>query len=73
VTGAFRTGALGPGVQAMDRLHSDAVPCQAAVIYRGDGHARIESPDNTVAITLRASGWEKIDPLMAAFNAIAPM
>jgi phage terminase large subunit-like protein len=43
------------------------------VIYRGNGHARIESPDNAIAITLQASGWAKIDPLMVAFNAIALM
>jgi phage terminase large subunit-like protein len=36
-------------------------------------NARVEPKGNAILVTRQASGSAKIDPLMAAFNAIAPM
>jgi len=40
---------------------------------RGVANARVEPKDNAIIITKQASGSAKIDPRMAAFNAIALM
>jgi len=37
------------------------------------GDARVEPKGNAILVTKQASGSAKIDPLMAAFNAIALM
>ena len=39
--------------------------------YRGD--AQVESPGNAIIITKQVPGTAEIDPLMAAFNAVAWM
>ena len=39
----------------------------------GVAHACVEPKGNSIIITKQASGSAKIDPLMAAFNAIALM
>ena len=39
----------------------------------GLGNAQVESKSNAILVTKQASGSAKIDPLMAAFNAIALM
>ncbi|MGD9879424.1 terminase TerL endonuclease subunit [Reyranella sp.] len=66
LTGAIKTAErkLADGTLAHDgsRLMAWAV-----------GNARVEPRGNAIAITKQASGTAKIDPLMAAFNAVALM
>jgi phage terminase large subunit-like protein len=66
---------LSGAIKTAERKLADRTPC-----HGGQGlmawavcNARVEPRGNAIIITKQASGTAKIDPLMAAFNAITWM
>ena len=73
--GGWHQGKLSGAIKTAERKLVDG-----ALAYSGQslmawavGSARVEPKGNAIVITKQASGTAKIDPLMAAFNAVAWM
>jgi phage terminase large subunit-like protein len=75
IVGVSQGWKLGGAIKTMERklaegalIHSGS-PMMAWVV----GNAKVEPRANSILITKQASGYAKIDPLMAAFNAVSLM
>jgi phage terminase large subunit-like protein len=58
---------------AGNRSNNAALIFSGALMAWAVSNARVEPKGNAIVITKQASGIAKIDPLMAAFNAVAWM
>jgi len=75
IVGVSQGWRLGGSIKTLERklaegalIHSGS-PMMAWVV----GNAKVEPRGNSILITKQASGFAKIDPLMAAFNAVSLM
>jgi hypothetical protein len=75
IVGITQGWKLTGAIKTAERKLADGKLCHAGqrLMSWCVGYARVEPKGNAIAITKQASGTAKIDPLMAAFNAIALM
>jgi phage terminase large subunit-like protein len=73
--GAARAAAMTGAIKSAERKLADRSLRHAGqgLMAWAAGNARVEPKGNAILVTKQASGSAKIDPLMAAFNAIALM
>lgn len=75
VVGISQGWKLSGAIKTMERKLADGTlrHCGQGLMSWAVGNARVEPKGNAITIAKQASGNAKIDPLMAAFNAIALM
>src|SRR5262249_8759387 len=75
VVGITQGWKLSGAIKATERKLADGSFCHAGqrLMACSVGNARVEPRGNAITITKQASGNAKIDPLIAAFNAVALM